>query len=100
MYRPISPITQVNGYDIQPGFYQSVEIASDAESRRAFLEAFATPEQRAYNASKVTCSDCRGHGYYIYRERGALVRENVGCNTCKGIGAVPRMIGPVTELAA
>lgn len=88
MYRPINPILEVNGHAIPPGFYSSFEIADDAESKRAFIESFSTPEQRAYNASKRTCGDCRGLGYYVYRNRGQLVRENVGCDTCGGTGAL------------
>ena len=94
MFKPLSPITSVAGhrintegvrvahdYTLRDNWYDAFEIAADEESRRAFIEGFATPEQHAYNAIHATCKRCRG--------RGATRKdENVGCSACGGTGAI------------
>lgn len=91
MYRPIQPITVVNGYSIAPGFYEKFETDSPEQELEALLALWATPEQQAYNASHRTCDICRGRGYAQHRERsGRVTREVVGCTSCKGTGAVIR----------
>lgn len=73
-------------------FYSQFETLDDASSLKSLREAWTTPEQAKYNAEHETCSTCRGRGYKVYRDKGGhTVRENVGCHTCKGTGATPRM---------
>jgi len=67
------------------GFYSSFEIASETE----LLSQWSTPEQQAYNASTKQCPDCRGWGYRIQRRGKEVTRENVGCQTCLGLGKIP-----------
>src|SRR5689334_7901598 len=94
MYKAIMPIAAVNGYAVPPGWYSAFEVADDADDKRSLHEAWTTPEQRAYNASRRTCPDCRGRGYLQERDRrGRVYRENCGCQTCLGLGSVPKAAG-------
>lgn len=92
MYRPIRPISVVNGYQIAPGFYEAFESNSPEQELDGLYESWTTDEQRAHNASHRTCDSCRGRGYAQVRQRnGRVERENVGCQTCLGTGAVLRV---------
>lgn len=86
MYRPILPITQVNGFPIAPGYYEAFEVAD----LKALIRSAATPEQQAYNAAHKTCRACNGQGYHVYKRGSLIIRESVGCDICLGTGAVPR----------
>ncbi len=56
-------------------------------ARQELLEAWSTPEQRAYNASTHTCPACNGQGYKVTRVRGQQpVRDKAGCYECLGLG--------------
>lgn len=75
------------------GFYESFETLTDEQSRQALLDAWATPEQQLYNLMHKTCDTCKGKGYMVHRikvgDRGfRFEREQCGCQTCKGTGAV------------
>lgn len=85
MYRPILPISQVNGFPIAPGFYGAFEVAD----LQAQIRAIATPEQQAYNASHRTCPVCHGQGYKVERHGKTIVRHKGGCYECHGTGALP-----------
>lgn len=87
MYRPINPITHVNGYEVAPGWYEGVEITDQTQ----MIRDIATPEQQAYNATTVTCDSCHGRGYKLYKDKGRMVGENIGCQQCGGTGKVPRL---------
>lgn len=89
MYKVSCPITGTR-------YFERFETLSDEGSRSALLEAWATPEQRAYNAQHDTCQTCKGRGYEVrrYTDRAGRTqteRDNCGCRTCLGTGAVPLM---------
>lgn len=91
-FKPINPISSVNGYSISPGYYGAFEHASDEDNKQALLDAWTTPEQQLYNRMHKTCDGCNGRGYKSHRNKqGKIIRENVGCDVCKGTGAVPKM---------
>lgn len=66
------------------GFYPAF-----SHDPRKLLELWSTPEQRAYNASTITCECCKGYGYKIHRRGREVVRDKVGCDRCGGLGKVP-----------
>lgn len=72
------------------GFFESFETLSAEQARQTLLEAWSTPEQRAYNASTVQCPSCRGWGYRVERRGREVVRDNCGCWNCGGTGKVPK----------
>lgn len=81
-FKPSMPITEVNGFDIKPGYYGQFRMATVEESRQALINAWTTPEQRERNAAHHTCGRCRGRGYTRRDQR-------VGCFKCGGTGSLP-----------
>jgi hypothetical protein len=75
------PIGTPNG----AGFYQAFSY-----DPQKLPELWSTPEQRAYNDSTKTCPCCRGWGYKIHRRGREVIRDNVGCETCGGLGKIPK----------
>lgn len=85
MYRVSCPIAGTK-------FFSQFETLSDEASLRELLNAWSTPAQQKYNAEHTTCGTCKGRGYRVYRTKDhKTVRENVGCQTCLGTGAVPKL---------
>ena len=84
MYKPECPIP------LRPGFYQSFRVDNPEEARQALMDSWSTPEQQIFNLMHQQCPKCRGHGYAVYRSKGTLVRERVGCDRCLGIGVIQR----------
>lgn len=78
MFKPI-------GLRNEAGFYPSFEY-----NPQTLLELWSTPEQRSYNASTCTCPECKGWGYKVQRRGREVIRENVGCDLCLGLGKIPR----------
>lgn len=73
-------------------FFTQFETLSDEQARESLHEAWTTPEQRRYNAEHTTCETCKGRGYRVYRTKDhRTIRENHGCPTCLGTGAVPKL---------
>jgi hypothetical protein len=73
-------------------YFSRFETLSAEQAREALHEAWTTTEQRKYNAEHTTCEACRGRGYKTFRgKNGQLVREAMGCSTCLGVGAVPKL---------
>lgn len=85
MYKPILPI------EGSPGYYGAYITATEEASVKALIDSWATVEQQYYNLTTVQCPECRGIGYAVYRQRGQLIRESVGCQTCQGLGKLPRV---------
>lgn len=84
MYKPECPIPS------RPGFFSQMRINTTEEAKQSLLDAWSTPEQQIFNLMHRQCPACRGRGYAVYRSRGELVRENVGCDNCLGLGVVPK----------
>lgn len=84
MYVPICPI---------PGSeaFRAFRIQTAEEARQGLLDSWATVDQQIYNLSTEQCRQCKGRGYAVYRSKGVLVRESVGCGQCGGLGKVPRV---------
>ena len=74
----------------RPGFFSQMRINTPEEERQALRDAWSTPEQQIFNLMHEQCRTCRGHGYKVYRSKGTLVRERVGCDVCLGLGVLPR----------
>ena len=74
----------------RPGFFQSFRVDSPEEARQALMDSWSTPDQQIFNLLHTQCPKCRGRGYAVYRSKGVLVRERVGCDKCLGTGTVTR----------
>lgn len=74
----------------RPGFFSQFRISSPEEAKQSLLDAWATPEQQIFNLMHEQCPDCRGRGYRVYRSKGTLVRERVGCDRCQGLAVIPK----------
>lgn len=74
----------------RPGFFSQFRMNTAAESSRALLDQWSTPDQQIFNLMHKQCPVCRGRGYAVYRSKGELVRENVGCDKCLGLGVLPK----------
>jgi hypothetical protein len=73
-------------------FFGQFETLSDDQAREALHESWTTQEQRKYNAEHATCPTCKGRGYKVHRTSGGqTIRENVGCQSCLGTGAVSKL---------
>lgn len=83
MFRPIGQANEL-------GFYEAFA-TGPFYTREQLLAEWSTPVQRAFNAAHTTCSACRGQGVRVSRNVQGVVRENVGCSTCGGLGVVPRV---------
>jgi hypothetical protein len=91
-FKPINPISSINGYALAPGFYDAFEHASDEDNKQALLDAWATKDQQIFNLMHKTCESCNGRGYHQHRTKtGKVIRESVGCQECMGTGSVPKL---------
>lgn len=88
MYRAECPIPG------RPGFFSQARMSTPEEQKQALRDAWSTPEQQIFNLMHEQCPTCRGRGYKVYRAKGVLVRERVGCDKCLGLGVVPRTTSP------
>ena len=63
---------------------------------RKLPELWSTPEQREYNQDNrqnwCTCPVCKGWGYKMQRRGRQVIRENVGCPECLGLGKVAKEV--------
>lgn len=91
MYKVECPIPS------RPGFFGQMRINTPQEERQALLDSWSTPEQQIFNLMHEQCPKCRGRGYAVYRSKGELVRERVGCDKCLGIGVVARSSTSTSE---
>lgn len=95
-FKPQHPIKSLQGhrytvegdliphaYPLRDNWYGSFKMATDEESRAAYLEQWTTLAQRVSNASRDTCPRCYG--------RGATRKDqNIGCHVCLGRGSIPK----------
>lgn len=83
MYIPECPIPG------SPGAYSQFRIQTAEEARQALRSSWSTIEQQYYNLTTRRCTACDGWGYKVYRSRGQLIRESLGCLECQGLGRIP-----------
>lgn len=74
----------------RPGFFNQFRMNSPEEAKQSLLDAWSTRDQQLFNLMHQQCPVCKGRGYAVYRSKGALVRERVGCDKCLGLGVVPK----------
>ena len=86
MFRPIGKLEGIGG----GASYQAFETLTDEQAKQELLNAWSTPEQQEYNRSTTQCPSCRGWGYKIIRRGRETIRETVGCQTCLGLGKLPK----------
>lgn len=77
--------------------YSSFSVADGEQTRQWLRDEWSTPEQQRFNAAHFTCPVCKGRGYAVYRRNGVTVRDSIGCATCGGLGAVPRLQGAESQ---
>jgi hypothetical protein len=71
------------------GFFSAFETLDDEAAKEALRSSFSTVDQHIFNAMHTTCTKCNGQGYAVYRQGRRVIRENVGCSRCLGLGVVP-----------
>lgn len=81
-FKPECPIPS------RPGFFSQMRINSQEEARQALMDSWSSPEHQIYNLMHRTCPKCQGKGYAVYRSRRQVVREQIGCDRCLGLGAI------------
>ena len=70
-------------YPLRDNWYYAFAMASDEDSRRAYLESWTSEGGRAFNKTRKTCPRCKG--------RGATRKdEAIGCATCFGQGSIEK----------
>ena len=93
-FKPQQPINQIAGhrytvegelvphdYTLRDNWYHSFKMATDAESRAAYLASWTTKEGREFNRNHTACPRCHG--------KGATRKDaSIGCHVCKGTGTI------------